>query len=564
MRILIPSLFFLLFALPPVIRAQENHNFETAKALDIFNSLYRELDLYYVDTLHAEQTVGDAILYMLDRLDPYTEYYKEERTDELRTLTTGNYAGIGSPIRFHKSSDRCAFDTPYEGMPAHKAGIHSGDVLLKIEGRDVGVCGNQSPRVYSDSISRRLRGAPGTTVVLTVRRPGEKRPLTFRITRANIHQPSVPFHTLLPDGHTGYVYLSGYTENTARDLHRAVEALKAEGAQRLVLDLRDNGGGLMGEAVKVVNLFVPKNRLVLETKAKDPSLNSRVKTSDDPWDVEMPLAVLVNYGTASSAEITSGALQDYDRAVIVGRRTYGKGLVQAPRPLPYGAILKLTTSKYYIPSGRCVQAYDFKHRGSDGQPRHLPDSLSRTFHTAAGRPVKDGGGITPDVPVQLDSLPNLISELSTSEALFDYAVRYCNAHPQLADPATFALTDAEFADFQKFMAQSGFTYDSQTRQYLRQLRQLAEFEGYSTQTQAEFSALEAKLSHSLTEDLELWKKDVREVVETSIMGHRYGTRGVIAYGLRNDPDLQAALKVLDQPELYRRILKDGMKSARQQ
>lgn len=546
------SLLLCALALLP-LQAQKNRNFETAKALDIFNALYRDLDLYYVDTLDAEKTVGDAILYMLGNLDPYTEFYKEDRTDELRTLTTGKYAGIGSPIRYHKSSDRCAFDNPYVGMPAHKAGVRSGDVILKVDGKDVGVCGKQSKGDYSNMVTRLLRGQAGTSFTLTVQRPGVKQPVSMRITREKIVQQSVVFYTVLPDS-TGYVLLQSYTEDTARDLRAAVEQLKTDGAQRLVFDLRGNGGGLMDQAVKVVNLFLPKNKLVLETKAKDPTLNSRLKTTDEPLDTQIPMVVLVDYATASAAEITSGALQDYDRAVIIGRRTYGKGLVQAPRPLPYSTMLKVTTSKYYIPSGRCVQAYDFKHRGADGQPMHLPDSLSKTFYTEVGRPVKDGGGIKPDIEVKLDSLPNLISDLSVSDALFDYGALYCNTHKNIAPATDFHLTDAEFEEFKQFMAKSDFTYDNQTKRALDRVRQLAAFEGYADVAKAELDALEAKLSHNLADDLQLWKKEVVELVESTIVGNAYGQRGTVEYQLRDDKDLRTALEVLHHPARYKALL----------
>ena len=381
---------------------QEPHNFRTTKALDIFNALYRDLDLYYVDTLNAEQQVEGAINYMLNRLDPYTEFYKAGRTDELRLMTTGKYAGIGSPIRYHKASDRCAFDAPYLNMPAWLAGIRSGDIIMRIDNKDVGVCGKTERREYSQKISNLLRGNPGTTFTVTVKRPGRERLLRFRITRQTIKQPSVVYSTLLPN-QIGYVLLSTFTEDTAKDLHDAFDQLRKQGAKRMVFDLRNNGGGLMGEAVKVVNFFVPKGKKVLSTRGKDPDMNETYKTTTSPFDTGMPLAVLVNYATASAAEITSGSLQDYDRAVIVGRRTYGKGLVQTPKNLPYGSMMKLTTAKYYIPSGRCIQAYDFKNRGADGQPRHLPDSLCKVFRTTHGRLVRDGGGITPDIFTPRDS-----------------------------------------------------------------------------------------------------------------------------------------------------------------
>ena len=533
---------------------QEPHNFRTTKALDIFNALYHNLDLYYVDTLNAEQQVEGAINYMLDRLDPYTEFYKAGRTDELRLMTTGKYAGIGSPIRYHKASDRCAFEAPYLNMPAWKAGIRSGDVIMRIDNKDVGVCGKTERREYSQKISTLLRGNPGTTFTVTVKRPGRERLLRFRITRQTIKQPSVVYSTLLPD-QIGYVFLSSFTEDTAKDLHDTFEQLRKQGAKRLVFDLRGNGGGLMGEAVKVVNFFVPKGKRVLSTRGKDPEMNETYKTTGSPFDTGMPLAVLVNYATASSAEITSGCLQDYDRAVVVGRRTYGKGLVQTPKNLPYGTMMKLTTAKYYIPSGRCIQAYDFKNRGADGQPRHLPDSLCKTFRTAHGRLVRDGGGITPDIVVEEDSLPDLIAYLEASEQLFDFVTNYCNTHKQIASPTEFQLSDQDFEAFKQHMVKSDFTYDSRTRQALDRVKQWAKFEGYDERAAHEFEALATKLRPNLQIDLDRWRRPVRTVVESAILNNIYGRAGVVAYRLRDDKDLNAAVDVLNDRARYEAILR---------
>lgn len=533
---------------------QEPHNFRTTKALDIFNALYRDLDLYYVDTLDAEQQVEGAINYMLNRLDPYTEFYKAGRTDELRLMTTGKYAGIGSPIRYHKASDRCAFDAPYLNMPAWLAGIRSGDIIMRIDNKDVGVCGKTERREYSQKISNLLRGNPGTTFTVTVKRPGRERLLRFRITRQTIKQPSVVYSTLLPN-QIGYVLLSTFTEDTAKDLHDAFDQLRKQGAKRMVFDLRNNGGGLMGEAVKVVNFFVPKGKKVLSTRGKDPDMNETYKTTTSPFDTGMPLAVLVNYATASAAEITSGSLQDYDRAVIVGRRTYGKGLVQTPKNLPYGSMMKLTTAKYYIPSGRCIQAYDFKNRGADGQPRHLPDSLCKVFRTTHGRLVRDGGGITPDIVVEEDSLPDLIAYLEASEQLFDFVTDYCNTRKKIAAPTEFHLSDQDFEAFKQYMVKSDFTYDSRTRQSLDRVKQWAKFEGYDQRAAQEFEALAAKLKPNLQADLEQWKIPVREVVEAAIINNIYGRAGVVAYRLRNDKDLDAAVDVLNDRARYNAILR---------
>lgn len=530
------------------VAQQSRHNFETAKQLDIFNSIYKLLDLYYVDTLDAKKNIENAVLYMLDQLDPYTVYYPENETGELRQLTTGKYAGIGAIISYRKDLSRCIINQPYEGMPAAEAGLRRGDVILSIDGKDTGTCTADDPGDFSTSVSEALRGQPGTQFEVRVQRPGRERPMTFKLTRRAITLPSVVLSKVLSDS-IGYVRLDSYTENTARDVRRAIVELKQQGATRLVLDLRGNPGGLMDQAVDVVNLFIPRGKEVLSTRGKVAERNATYKTQSEPLDVEIPLVVLVDFGTASSAEITAGALQDYDRAVIVGRRTYGKGLVQETRQLPYDNILKLTTSKYYIPSGRCVQAYTFK----DGVPQHLPDSLSKAFRTAAGRVVRDGGGITPDVEVELDSLPTLITYLALSDQLFDYTVQYRNTHERIAAPESFHITDADYAEFRQYLKDHKFTYDRQSRSVLDLLRRVADREGYAEEAKAEFDALEAKLTHNEDFDFQRWEKEVRQLVERTIVADYYYQAGQAAYDLRDDKDLEEALD-LARDDVRRRAL----------
>lgn len=533
----------------PAAAQQSRHNFETAKQLDIFNSIYKLLDLFYVDTLDARKNVENAVLYMLDQIDPYTVYYPEDDTGELKQLTTGKYAGIGAVISYRKDLARCIINEPYAGMPAAEAGLRRGDVILSIDGKDTGTCTADDPSDFSSSVSEALRGQPGTQFEVRVRRPGREKPMTFKLTRRTVELPSVVLSKVLSDS-VGYVQLNGYTENTARDVRRAVVELKQQGARRLVLDLRGNPGGLMDQAVDVVNLFLPRGKEVLSTRGKIAERNTTFKTKSEPLDTEIPLVVLVDFGTASAAEITAGALQDYDRAVIVGRRTYGKGLVQETRQLPYGGILKLTTSKYYIPSGRCVQAYTFK----DGVPQHLPDSLSKAFKTAAGRTVRDGGGITPDVEVTLDSLPTLITYLALSDQLLDYSVDYRNAHDTIAPPAAFRLTDAEYAAFRQYLKDHKFTYDRQSRSVLDLLRHVAAGEGYAEEAKAEFDALEAKLIHNEDFDFTRWEKEIRQLVERSIVLNYYYQAGQAEYDLREDKDLEEALRIVCDDARRRALL----------
>lgn len=531
-------------------QAQSSHNMEVAKQLDIFNSIYRDLDLNYVDTLDAKKNIENAILYMLDQLDPYTEYFPANRNDEIKQMTTGKYAGIGAVIAPRKDLRRCIVSTPYEGMPAANVGLRRGDVILSVGGVDPGELDTLAVGDYSSKVSNMLRGEPGTSFDIRVRRPGISKELTFKVTRQAIVLSSIACSTILADS-IGYILLNGYTENTSRDMRQAVIALKQQGARRLILDLRGNPGGLMGEAINLVNLFIPRGKEVVSTRGKVTENTQSYKTANAPLDLNIPIAVLINYGTASSAEITSGALQDYDRAVVIGQRSYGKGLVQETRPMPFNGVLKVTTSKYYIPSGRCIQAYKFE----DGEPVHLPDSLTKVFHTAAGRAVRDGGGITPDVEVKEDSLPNLLGYLSLSDQLTDYCATYRNTHPQVAPADQFQLTDEEYAQFCQYLKDHHFTYDRQSLRLLSQLRRVAKREGYSDEADSALAALESKLSHNEDYDFQHWKKEIKRLVEMNLVGCYYYDRGAAIYGLRDDKVVREALQVLQNDQRYRQLLK---------
>ena len=441
-------------AFPLSAQKSDNHNFEISKNLEIFNDIYKQLDLFYVDTLSADTVIEWGIDAMLRQVDPFTEYYPEEGLDALKEMTTGKYAGVGAIIRYYKKEDYVMIVEPLEDSPARDAGVKAGDLIVAIDGEDMKGKNTQE-------VSNQLRGDAGSTFELSVKRTGVEEPLVFKVTRRNIAMPPVPYYGMVSDS-VGYIYFERFVDGCSRDVRRAVVDLKEKGAKSLVLDLRSNGGGLLREAVEVANLFIPRGKKVVYTKGKLASVNSEYYTEKEPLDLDIPMVVLVDGGTASSAEIISGAWQDLDRAVIVGRRTYGKGLVQMIRELPYHGSLKVTTSRYYIPSGRCIQAYDYRHLNPDGSAGTVPDSLTRVFKTAGGREVRDGGGIKPDVVVEPDSLPSIVYDVAASDVLVEYVNQFANAHPSIAPAGEFSLSDEDYDDFVKLVEQSDFTYKRRT------------------------------------------------------------------------------------------------------
>jgi carboxyl-terminal processing protease len=525
-------------------KKKDGHDFEVVKNLDVFNSIYKELDMFYVDSLEAQKAIRVGIDAMLSELDPYTVYYPEDDMDELEMMTKGKYGGIGSIIRLRKDSTVIIYE-PYEGMPAAEVGLKVGDVLLRIDDNDL-------KGMDTEKVSNLLRGEPGTTFLLEVQRPGEKKTRKFKITRRNITVSQIPYHGVLR-GDVGYINLIGFTENSSRDFRKALISVKADGAKSLVIDLRGNGGGSLAEAVNIVNLFVPRGKEIVSMKGKVRSSNYSYKSKNEPLDIEMPIVVLVNNGSASAAEIVAGALQDLDRAVIVGSKTFGKGLVQSVRDLPYNGSLKLTTSKYYIPSGRCIQAIDYKNR-REGQKDRVADSLANVFHTAGGREVRDSGGIMPDVEVKHDTLATLFSYLSNDDVLTDFATDYCKTHLTIAPAAEFAISDADFEAFKRMAVESGFKYDRLSEKRLDDLKKVAEFEGYLKDAEAEFAALAKKLEHNLERDFDNFKDDIKKLVEMEIVKRYYFQRGIVESGLRDDVDFDKAVEILHNPEEYNRIL----------
>ena len=525
-------------------KSGDDRNFQIAKNLDIFNSIVKELDMFYVDTIDPNKTIREGIDNMLYSLDPYTVYYPENDQDELEMMVKGSYGGIGSLIRYNPKSKYTVIAEPYEGMPAAESGLKAGDLLLEIDGKDL--------KGNSD-VSTLLRGQVGTSFKLKVQRPGVKEPLEFNIVRRSIQMPTIPYYGVM-DGQVGYINLSSFSGNPSKDFKKAFLDLKKQGITSLVIDLRNNGGGLLDQAVEIVNMFVPRGKTIVTTMGKIKQASNTYKTLREPLDTDIPIAVLVNSGTASSSEILSGSLQDLDRAVIVGNRTYGKGLVQVPRSLPYGGNLKITTSKYYIPSGRCVQAIDYAHRNEDGSVARIPDSLTTVFHTAAGREVRDGGGVSPDIEVKQERLPNILFYLVRDNLIFDYATDYCLKHPAIASAKEFELTDADYEEFKNKVKGADFKYDQQSEKILNTLKEAAEFEGYMKDASDEFKALENKLKHNLDRDLDYFSKDIKKMIAEEIIKRYYYQEGAIIQQLKDDKDLDEAVKVLTNPERYQQIL----------
>ena len=554
MKKVLISLLMVLLAAPAFAQIDRDHDFKTAKNMDIFNSIYKNLDLMYVDTLDAEEVVGNGIKAMLGSLDPYTTYYPEEKVNELKNMLTGKYAGVGAVVRYNFQLQRVCISEPYENMPAAEVGLKKGDIILSIDNEDMT---NKDVAYVSDH----LRGDPGTSFIIKVKRPSTGKTLKMKITRRTIQMPFLPYYGML-EGGFGYINFNSFTDNCAKDVRRAFIDLKKQGAKGLVFDLRNNGGGSVSEAVSIINMFLPKGKTVLKMQGKLQRSNKEYKTSVEPVDSVMPMVVLVNGNSASASEIMSGSLQDYDRAIILGTRTYGKGLVQTTMDLPYNGQMKLTTAKYYIPSGRCVQALNYKH-SKGGYVEHVPDSLTKVFYTANGREVRDGGGVQPDVEVKPDSLPNIAFYLAgardSNEVMLNYEVDYIAKHPTIAPAKDFALTDADYDEFKARVLKADFKYDRETEKYLKDLEKLAKFEGYYDDAKPEFEALKKKLSHNVAKDLDYNKEYIKQLLENEIVAAYYFQAGAIQNSLRYDKQIKEAVKLLNSPEEYGKILRPAKK-----
>ncbi len=523
----------------------ESHNSEIAHHLELFDDIYRQLDLYYVDTLSADTTIGWTIKSMLSHVDPFTQYYPED-DDELRQMATGKYAGIGSIIRYNTKEERVMVIEPYEGTPSQKGGIRAGDILLTVDGKDV-------HKMPTDKVSSMLRGEPGTRVEVRVKRMGQKQPLTFQMKRENIQMPTITYYDMMEDG-IAYLYLANFTTGSTQEMRHALTNLRQRGMKRLVLDLRDNPGGAIDEAVNIVNLFVEKGQKVVYTKGKLASSNREYFTTSEPLDTVTPIVVLVNGNSASAAEILSGSLQDMDRAVIMGTRTYGKGLVQAIHEVPYRGNLKITISRYYIPSGRCIQAYDYRHLTADGRVGTVPDSLTRIFHTRGGREVRDGGGIKPDILAHPDSLASVVYDVVESDEMMNFVTQYAQRHTEIDLPSSYTLSDEDYDQFVQYVAESSFKPNRRTEEMLKVLRDAAKLEGCYERAEDLFAQLGQALKGDLKSELMHHREAIRPYLEDEIISRYYYQRGRAQHLLRSDKVYDRAVELLKDKEKYNNIL----------
>lgn len=530
------------------VGATRSSKSDISRNLDTFASIYKALQTSYVDTIDADKSMNTAISAMLNEIDPYTEYIPESEQDEFLTISTGEYGGIGAYI-MQRPEGGVQVTEPRDGTPSQKAGLRPGDMFLVINGDSV-------TNADSKTVSNMLRGQAGTDVKVTVKRPYVTDSiLDFTITRSKIDINPVPYYGV-ERGDIGYIQLTTFNDKTYEKTRDALKALKSNPAVKsIVLDLRGNGGGLLESAVQVVSLFVPKGTEVLRTRGKGLQNERIYKTPYQPVDTDIPLAVLVNSGSASSAEIVTGALQDLDRAVIVGDRSFGKGLVQSTRQLPYNGLLKVTIAKYYIPSGRLIQAIDYSHRNADGSVGRIPDSLTTVWHTRAGREVRDGGGITPDLKVELPEGNRLLYNIIRDNWSFDFANRYAATHATIPPAEQFEVTDTIFNEFKAFINPDKFKYDRTTDLIMEQLEKAVKTEGYlDTAVQAQMDTLKNLLRHDLNHDLDLNRKAISQYLAGEIVERYYSERGGIIQALKTDIELDSAAAVLHSPERYRSIL----------
>ncbi len=550
-RIILLSLILSLsFATLCRMSAQESSTtFNISKSLSFFNAVLRELDMYYVDTLQHEKMVESAINYMLHNIDPYTVYIPESEEEDIAIMTSGEYGGIGAIIT--KTEDGITISEPYEGMPAQKNGVKAGDIILEIDGE-------KTDKLSVADASSKLKGTPSTEINLKLQRQGIKKPITKKFLREKIHIPAISYAEVIAPK-IGFIILNDFTEQASLDVKNTILEMQSKHQiESLILDLRDNGGGLIDEAVKIMGYFVPKGTEIVSTKGKNSQASNTFRTTLEPIFPDMQLVVLINNSSASASEILAGAVQDLDRGLLVGERTFGKGLVQNIRSVGYGGYLKVTTSKYYIPSGRCIQAIDYAKRNEGERMQRIPDSLTNVFKTKNGRVVRDGGGIVPDTITVEDSKINIAYYLYGSNLYFSYATQYAAKHPQIAPPMEFKLTDDDFTDFVQYLKDKGFTYEPKTIEFFDNMYEVAKYEGLEADAKAELEALKAKLFPDLDTKLAEHKKDVMMLLEAEIIKRYYYQKGVIAYSLKDDRDIKTAVDLLNNKEKFNTLLHKGL------
>ena len=520
--------------------SRDEKNFEVAKNLDIYYTLFRELNMFYVDDVNPNKLVKTSIDQMLESLDPYTSYIAEDQMEDFRFMTTGEYAGIGALIS--KQKDKIVIAEPYEGFPAQKFGLKAGDILLEVEGK---VTANMN----TEDVSNLLKGPANKPVKIKYERFGDKKPVTVDVVREKISIPAVPYFGML-ENNTAYIRLSNFTDNCSKEVKDAFIELKKNNPQALILDLRSNPGGLLNEAVDIVNLFVPKGSEIVSTKGKVTQWDKVYKAMAAPLDTTIRIAVLVNSGSASASEIVAGAIQDLDRGIVVGSRTFGKGLVQTTRDLSYNTKLKVTTAKYYIPSGRCIQALDYSHRNDDGSVGNVPDSLITEFKTKKGRKVYDGGGVAPDLKFESEMVSSLSIELINQFLIFDFATRFAVENPTIPSPEEFNVSDDTYKKFIAFAKENNFKYESESQNELNELVKLAQREKYYGLAEKEFEALKAKLEPNFDKDAGEFSDEVKELLKDEIISRYYYQKGAIRAALKDDKGVKKAIDELNSPTAY--------------